>query len=163
MSLNRFQPHVLVLPEDDANRQIANGFLLDHGIALKKIQVLNPSGGWLKVLAEFKSKHVTAMREYSQRLMVLLIDFDDDAENRLPEIQDSVPPDLRGRVFAVGVRSEPEALRNSLSQSFETIGRALGQDCREETSVTWGHPLLAHNDNELSRLRAVVRPILFDP
>lgn len=28
MSTNKFQPHVLIFPEDDANRQIANGFLL---------------------------------------------------------------------------------------------------------------------------------------
>jgi hypothetical protein len=27
--VNRYLPHVLVLPEDDANRQIANGFVLD--------------------------------------------------------------------------------------------------------------------------------------
>lgn len=26
--MNKYRPHVLVLPEDDANRQIANGFLL---------------------------------------------------------------------------------------------------------------------------------------
>jgi hypothetical protein len=161
MSLNRFQPQVLVLPEDDANRQIVNGFLLDHGIALNKIQVLSPSGGWLKVLQEFKSKHIPAMREYNQRLMVLLIDFDDDVETRLPEVQAVVPSELHGRVFVVGVKSEPEDLRNALAQSFETIGRALAQDCREETNTTWGHPLLAHNAGELSRLRSLVRPILF--
>lgn len=28
MSVNKYKPHVLVLPEDDANRQLANGFLL---------------------------------------------------------------------------------------------------------------------------------------
>jgi hypothetical protein len=30
MSVNKYHPHVLVLPEDDANRQLANGFLLDQ-------------------------------------------------------------------------------------------------------------------------------------
>lgn len=29
---NKHKPHVIVLPEDDANRQIANGFLLDPSI-----------------------------------------------------------------------------------------------------------------------------------
>jgi len=29
MSVNGHLPHVLVLPEDDANRQLANGFVLD--------------------------------------------------------------------------------------------------------------------------------------
>jgi hypothetical protein len=27
MSPNQYKPHILVLPEDDANRQIANGFI----------------------------------------------------------------------------------------------------------------------------------------
>jgi hypothetical protein len=27
MSANKYKPHVVVLPEDDANRQLANGFL----------------------------------------------------------------------------------------------------------------------------------------
>ncbi len=41
MSVNRALPHVLVLPEDDANRQIANGFLLalDSSVQ-RRIQVL---------------------------------------------------------------------------------------------------------------------------
>lgn len=47
MSVNRHLPHVLVLPEDDANRQIANGFLLHHAIGNRKIQVLEEAGGWL--------------------------------------------------------------------------------------------------------------------
>lgn len=28
MSINKFRPHIHVLPEDEANRQIATGFLL---------------------------------------------------------------------------------------------------------------------------------------
>jgi len=28
MSINKYEPHLLVLPEDDANRKIANGFIL---------------------------------------------------------------------------------------------------------------------------------------
>ena len=46
MSVNRHQPHVLVLPEDDANRQLANGFRLDQYLLNWKIQVLR-GGGWL--------------------------------------------------------------------------------------------------------------------
>ena len=29
MSIDRYADHVFVIPEDDANRQIANGFCLD--------------------------------------------------------------------------------------------------------------------------------------
>jgi hypothetical protein len=40
VSVNVFKPHVLVLPEDDANRQIVNGFLLDPSLNLRAIQAL---------------------------------------------------------------------------------------------------------------------------
>jgi hypothetical protein len=29
MSVNKYQPHVLLLPEDDANTELANGFVLE--------------------------------------------------------------------------------------------------------------------------------------
>ena len=40
MSVNKYLPHVLVLPEDDANRQLANGFLLDPNLLDRRIQLL---------------------------------------------------------------------------------------------------------------------------
>ena len=55
MSVNKYQPHVLVLPEDDANRQLANGFLLDQYLSTRKIQVLEEVGGWIQVLERFLS------------------------------------------------------------------------------------------------------------
>lgn len=35
MSVNKERPHVLILPEDDANRQLANGFQLDFALMAK--------------------------------------------------------------------------------------------------------------------------------
>ncbi len=32
MSVNKYKPHVLILPEDDADRQIANGFCTELGV-----------------------------------------------------------------------------------------------------------------------------------
>lgn len=49
MSINAYKPHLLVLPEDDANRQIADGFVLDSNCNYRAIQVLRVAGGWLKV------------------------------------------------------------------------------------------------------------------
>ncbi len=40
MSVNKFLPHVLVLPEDDADSQLANGFLLNRRCLIQRIQVL---------------------------------------------------------------------------------------------------------------------------
>src|SRR5262245_38961216 len=135
MSLNKYQPHVLVLPEDDANRQLANGFLLDSSLSARKIQVLEEAGGWKEVLERFKSVHVFGMQLYPQRFMVLLLDFDND-EDRLGAARKTIPEQLADRVFILGAFGEPEDLKSDLG-SYETIGLNLAKDCREETEVTW--------------------------
>jgi len=159
MSVNKYQPHLLVLPEDDANRQLANGFLLDQSLSTRRIQVLEEVGGWSQVLDRFLSDHVVDMDRYPGRSMVLLIDFDGKQE-RLNDAKARIPEHLTGRVFILGALSEPEALRADLG-SYETIGLAMARDCREETETTWGHGLLRHNASELDRLHERARPILF--
>ena len=159
MSVNKYLPHILVLPEDDANRQLANGFQLDQTLAAQRIQILEEAGGWREVCDRFAQDHILGMDEYAGRFMVLLVDFD-ARESRLEEIQMEIPERLRGRVFILGAWSEPEELRQDLG-SFEAIGLALARDCRDNTEMTWRHRLLSHNAGELERLRTHVRPILF--
>jgi hypothetical protein len=146
-----------VLPEDDPNRQLANGFQLEFDV-INRIQVLPVAGGWTKVLDRFKSNHVREMDKYPGRFMVLLIDFDGQAD-RLDRAKAAVPDHLQDRVFVLGVWTEPEYLKPDLG-SYETIGRALAKDCREGTDSTWNHGLLRHNSGEIGRLRERVRPIL---
>ena len=146
-----------MLPEDDANRQLANGFHLEF--ATRQFQVLNVAGGWRKVLEEFLNTHVAEMGRNPNRHMILLIDLDGQ-EERLAAAVAQVPAHLTERVFILGVLSEPEKLKPDLGD-YETIGLALAKDCREETNTTWGHRLLQHNTVELDRLRTTVRPILF--
>jgi hypothetical protein len=161
MSVNRYQPHVLVLPEDDANRQLANGFLLEiPSLMLRGIQVLEVAKGWLKVLECFKSDHVHEMEGDPQRFMVLLIDFDGQ-KDRLGRARAYIPAHLTNRVFVLGSWTEPEDLKRADLGTYETIGRAMAKDCREGTDTTWSHALLRHNASEIDRLRERVRPILF--
>jgi len=160
MSVNKYQPHVLVLPEDDANRQLANGFLLDPFLSIRKIQVLEEVGGWGEVLERFRSDHIGGLNRYPNRYIVLLIDFD-TRQDRLTVARNSVPAHLSERVFILGVWSEPEALRQAGLGTYENIGLKMARDCREETDMTWGHDLLRHNASELGRLRERVVPILF--
>jgi hypothetical protein len=160
MSLNKFQPHVLVLPEDDANRQLANGFLLDQYLLSWRIQVLEEAGGWIKALERFNSDHVVGMNRFSGRFIVLLIDFDGHLE-RLSQAKAEIPNDLTERVFILGTSTEAEALKQAGLGSYEEIGLAMAKDCREGTDSIWGHDLLRHNASELDRLRACVLPILF--
>ncbi len=109
MSTNKYKRHILVLPEDDANRQIANGFLLDPNLDVRAIQILPPSGGWKKVLNSFMDNHLSKMRQYTLRMCLFLIDFD-QSKNRLGNVQNEIPDDLIGRVFVLGSQSEPESL-----------------------------------------------------
>jgi hypothetical protein len=77
MSVNQHRPHVFVLPEDDANRQLAVGFSL--AVAMQRsrqIYVLPVAGGWTQVLEHFLSDEVVDMETCPHRYMVLLIDFD---------------------------------------------------------------------------------------
>jgi len=157
MSVNKFLPHVLMFPEDDANRQVANGFVLVF--PTRQIQILPEAGGWAQVRDRFISSHVSGMEMHPDRLMVLLIDFDGNA-HRLRDVQARIPENLRHRVFVLGAWTEPEALRQAGLGSYETIGRALGEDCLRESNTTWGHELLRHNADELERLLPHIRPIL---
>jgi len=160
MSKDKYPPHVPVLPEDDANRQLVAGFRLDPYLSSHRINVLRVAGGWRKVLERFQSSHIAEMKKNLNRYMVLLIDFD-GKEDRLDKAKAVVPDDLKERVFILGAWSNPEDLRKDGLGSYETIGQALAKDCREETDMTWGHRLLCHNAGELDRLRKYVRPILF--
>lgn len=148
--VNRFLPHIFILPEDDANRQVANGFVLDF--ATRQIQVLSPAGGWFRLRERFVSDHVGPLQTYEQRLVVLLSDFDGNM-NRPQAFHAVIPGNLTDRVFILGTFTEPEGLRHAGLGSYETIGRALAQDCRQGTHKIWGHELLRHNAGELDRLR----------
>jgi hypothetical protein len=162
MAPNQEERHILVLPEDDANRQLANGFHLQVlRDRQRQMQVLRVAGGRDRVLRLFQAEHATEMRECKHRYMVLLIDFDNDAA-RLQNAQAMIPEDLRDRVFILGSWSNPEALKRAELGSYEDIGSKMAQDCREETNTIWGHELLRHNTGELDRLREHVRPILFE-
>lgn len=159
MSVNRYQPHVLVLPEDDANRQLANGFHLQID-QIRRMQVLPVAGGWNEVLDHFQVEHVPEMLRWPNRLMILLIDCDGD-QNRLNYARTIIPPGLAARVFILGVLTEPEALKAELG-GYERIGSRIATDCRYGTNQIWRQPLLQHNAEEIDRLREQVRPILFE-
>lgn len=149
-----------MLPEDDANKELANGFHLKvDWNRNRRMQVLPAAGGWNNLLGQFKSEHVTEMSRYTERFMVLLIDFD-GRNDRLKTVTDIIPEELAERVFVLGAWSDPERLKANLG-AYEDIGSAMADDCRDETDTTWAHELLRHNASELDRLREQVRSILF--
>ncbi|MHC5676987.1 hypothetical protein [Nostoc sp.] len=161
MSVNKYKPHILVLPEDDANRQIANGFILDLNLNSRAIQVLPEAHGWEDVVDKFTNDYASTMRQYPHRMIALVIDFDEH-KDRLIYIKDQIPDDLKNRVFVLGVLSEPERLRRDINKDFEKIGEALAKDCSDNTNEFWGQHLLKHNITELDRMISSVKPFLFN-
>jgi hypothetical protein len=160
VSVNKARPHVFVLPEDDANRQIANGFQSALPFRnVRQMQILREAGGWARVRDNFLADQATDMERNTNRFMVLVIDFDENAE-RLESIRALIPANLRDRVYIIGSLSEPEDLPKALG-SREAIGRLLAKDCAEKTNDAWGHQLLRHNAGEVERMRQALRPILF--
>lgn len=160
MSSNKYKPHIIVLPEDEANRQIALGFELHQHLNPRVIQILPVIGGWSKVVDEFITVYVPSMREYKERRIVLLIDFDEQ-NGRLDLIKEQVPLEIQDRVFILGVFSEPEALKREVGKNLEEIGKALADDCKDQTEILWGHELLKHNKAELDRVNQLFRQYLF--
>jgi len=86
MSVNKYLPHILVLPEDEADSDIANGFLLHPQLNARSIQVLPYVGGWKVVVEKFITNFIPTMRQHPDRWFVLLIDFDRE-ESRLDYIR----------------------------------------------------------------------------
>jgi hypothetical protein len=160
--INKYKKHILVLPEDEANIQIANGFVLHPNLNDRAIQVMPPLRGWKKVVETFTEEYAREMiTKYSDRMIVLLMDFDNNYESRLSYVKDQIPEELKARVFVLGVLSEPENLRTDINKDFEQIGEALAKDCPDNTNELWGHNLLKHNKGELERMASSVKPFLF--
>ena len=158
--MNHHLPHILILPEDKANREIVNGFLLADGIKPNQVKALKVAGGWANVTEEFLNIYVPEMVRHPQRFMILLVDLDGKIE-RVRFVKQSIPEQLTGRVFVLGVLTEPEQLKKRLG-SFEQIGKSLATDCIAESDLIWDDPLLQHNKAEVARMKHVVRPILVD-
>src|SRR5882757_3105987 len=108
---NKFLPHLFVLPEDDANRQVATGFELALS-STRQVRVLTEAGGWARVGECFVSDHISPMRKFKTRFMILLVDFDEKM-SRLDHVKGKIPDDLQDRVFVLGAFSTPEALRKA--------------------------------------------------
>lgn len=125
---NKYQPHLLVIPEDDAVRQICNGFVNHQNVNQRVIQILPYPGGWPNVLQQFIKIEAPKMEKFTLRKLVLVIDFD-QTESRLSYVQSQIPENLIDRVFILGVESQPEMLKRETQKSFEVIGAELAEDC----------------------------------
>jgi hypothetical protein len=161
--MNRYAPHVYVIPEDDCDRQLADGFVLHDQVNVARIQVMPPAGGWQAVLMTFRGEYIRRLREDVQGHVVMLIDFDGHYIDRRAEFERAIPGDLKPRVFVIGAKLTPEHLKKELGRNFENIGTSLAEDCYAGIETIWSNEQLKHNDADRQRLVATVKPILFGP
>jgi hypothetical protein len=160
MKVNRYKPYLIILPEDRATEEIANGFINAQVVNDDTIRIERPAKGWQNVVTRFTKEIVSEMNQYSDAKIVLLIDFDDN-EKRFSFIEKDIPDNLKNRVFIVGIWSDPEELKRKTKKSFETIGETLANNCAENVDDLWNHDLLQHNAGELERMRESIKSFLF--
>lgn len=158
MAVNRYRPHLLVLPEDDATRSLAVGF---SDMANGQMQVLQPARGWPHVLETFEQQYVAYLTQYGDAHIVLLIDFDDDYPNRLADFQRRIPSAVASRVYVLGAMTEAETLKGAVGKKFGPLGMALAQECKSATLMLWNCTQLQHNASERARLANQVQSFLF--
>lgn len=160
--MNRFSPHLLVIPKDDANRQIATGFTLHHAVQSPRMQVMPVAGGWSHVLKTFETEYLRRLQTFSHAHILMLIDFDDDVLPRLAKFHQAIPATLQSRTFVIGTRNTPEILKKALGMTFEKIGLELAAECSSGDRALWSHDELRHNEPEVLRLIETVKPFLMD-
>lgn len=156
MSANKALPHLLVLPEDDANRDLAKAFLDAIGHS-RQVQVIGyPRGkrglGWDKTINELIGEYAPRMRRHPHAYALLLIDFDGDPERSKfvrERLQQQRCGDVAERVFVLGSLNDPEDLLNKLKRDSlglidsekisnkQDIGKKLAVDCRDGSEGLW--------------------------
>lgn len=158
MAMNFYRPHLVVLSEDDATRSLAVGF---SDQVVGPMDIRPPAGGWPGVLQQFEQIYVAHLKKYADSHVLMLIDFDQQFPGRLAHFRRAIPADVAARVYILGAEDEAETLKRQQKLKFGPLGAQLAHECRHQQHVHWLCPQLAHNQPELARLNASVRPFLF--
>lgn len=150
-----------MIPEDDANRQLANGFKDHPAVAQRNLDIRPVAEGWVHVLKVFEDEYVSFMRRHSAVHVVLLLDFDVKGESRRELCEKHIPDDLKPRTFLIGTSDTPEGFKKNMNLTLEKLGFELAAGCDREDLGLWTHPHLAHNLDEVKRMRQTIHGILF--
>jgi hypothetical protein len=150
-----------IIPEDEADEELANGFVMHHQVREAVVQVMPPAGGFGEVLNTFLEEYVPKLRKYPEAHVVMLIDFDDHFEDRLKFFKAEIDQQFDQRVFVIGSKYDPEKLKKAIELDCEEIGNALARDCDDGTTSFWEHEHLRHNNGERERLVQMVKEFLF--
>ena len=161
VAANKYLPHLFIIPEDDANRQIAIGFEKDHRVRARSLQVVTPAGGWSKAIEKLYSEYIPILNANANSHVLLIIDCDDDS-SRIETALEAIPAPLKDRVFMLGTLHEPEALKADLRLGLEKVGETMANQCFDTHAEFWEHAHLRHNKSELARLKSTLFNAIFD-
>lgn len=166
---DKYQNHLIIIPEDDHNRQIINGFVDSYYVPIlnqRRIQVVGNAGGWDEAVKKFEKEYLPEMGKYSNRHVLIVLDFDGMPFERLAAVKKRIPSDCADRVFFLGTKDEPKDLKaaHKLKFTYEEIGRKLAEDFVSNGTTMddlWQDEHLVHNLDELGRLCGRVRGFIF--
>ena len=161
MAVNVYKPHLYVIPEDDADRQFADGFELDYRLKPRAMQVMPTAGGWMKVVEKILDDYVPKVRRNRHTHVIGIIDCDEHPK-RIEEQLERIPEDVRDRIFLLGTLEDPQAFKRSVNQSFEKIGIDLADECFRKQFELWRHAHFSHLYDEIDRAAGTLHSILFD-
>ena len=156
----------MVVPEDEPYRKTAKGF---EGIVpepyARRIHVMPEAGGWLEAVKQVEAD-LHKLRRYSDRRLLLLIDFDGDSSRRdyvFQRLANAVQAEVLSRVYLLASLKEAEDLTRPEVKlgNYASIGSQIGIACQSAQADPWQHTLLNHNQAELARLSTFARPLLF--
>jgi hypothetical protein len=162
MSANKHKPHLIVIPEDEHDAEICRGFH-DELLGIRQFQVEPPAGGWLQASASGTNVARTiGLSGNANCHLLIVVDFDNqNPTSRLEEIKTEFSVAAKERLFVLGLRDEPSNMQERFGCSRFQLGQKLAEACRNDDQTLWEHEQLAHNAEELGRLRSAVRPFLF--
>ncbi len=124
---NRHKWHIVVVPEDDATRQLGNGLSNAFPAIATRIKFLREAGGWTDAVATIKDLELD---KYPNRRVLLIIDLDQD-DTRLKFIRSQ--PEIskfNNRIFILGSFIASEQLKPVVkSRNLENVGQILGENC----------------------------------
>jgi hypothetical protein len=123
--MNKYKDHLYIIPEDDRDRQIADGFVLHHAVDVRWVQVMALAGGWSNVLKTFQVEYIQILLNYPNAHVVMHFDFDGHIEERRNEFEQAIPDEFKDRVFVIGAKDNHETLKKGLNTGFEEIGTSF--------------------------------------
>jgi len=153
MGVNFYKKHLYILLEDAPYREILNGTKMTN-FNYDVVKVNHLSRGWKVVFEDFMDS-IAMLKKYENRYTLLLMDFDYKFISRLEKFHQSVPEELKNRVFILGIdNKESDALKSFFrTPNFEKIGKNLVENCSDGDLSNWKNIHLNCNLPEIERMR----------